>query len=99
VLVGIPAAIGSAAWFTLVQLEVADEMRARSMGVVMVLEAGGMLIGAAIAGNLTDRFGVINVLTGQGLGYVLAAALFALLLRRIPRRTVEAAPAELLPAA
>jgi MFS family permease len=99
VLVGIPAAIGSAAWFTLVQLEVADEMRARSMGVVMVLEAGGMLIGAALAGNLTDRFGVINVLTGQGLGYVLAAALFALLLRRIPRRTVEAAPAELLPAA
>jgi MFS family permease len=98
VLVGIPGALSMAAWFTLLQVEVADELRARTMGVVMVLESGAMLVGTALAGNLTGRFGVINVLTGQGLGYVIAAGVFAVLLRRIPR-PAEATPAKLVPAA
>jgi MFS family permease len=81
VLVGIPGAVMTAAWFTLMQLGVADELRARAISVVLVLESGAMLIGAALAGTLTGKFGVINVLTGQGLGYVLAAGVFVLLIR------------------
>ncbi len=85
VLVGIPSAFTYAAWFTLLQLEVPDQLRARTMGVLLVLESGGALIGAALAGALTSRFGVINVLTAQGLGYVVAALVFVLLARRVPQ--------------
>jgi hypothetical protein len=31
-------------------------------------------VGSAIAASLTDRFGVVNVLTAQGAGYVMAAS-------------------------
>lgn len=96
VVVGIPGALALAAAFTLMQLEIPDAMRARTMGVMMVLQSGAMLIGAGLAGGLTDRFGVITVLTGQGLGYIAAAIAFAALVRRIPRRS-EAKP-ELVPA-
>jgi len=85
-LVGVPAAIMGAAWFTLLQIQVADGMRARVLSAALVVEATGGLLGALIAGTLTPRFGVINVLTGQGLAYVLAAITFVYLIRRGPAR-------------
>jgi MFS family permease len=89
VLVGIPGAVMTAAWFTLMQLEVADELRGRAVSVVLVLESGAMLIGAALAAAFTGTFGVINVLTGQGLAYVLAAGVFVILIRMIARPATD----------
>jgi hypothetical protein len=97
VVVGVPGALAAAAGFTLLQLNVADELRARTMSVLMVLESGAMLLGTVLAGNLTGKFGVITVLTGQGLGYVVAAIVWAVLARRMTGR-VEARLPEPVPA-
>ena len=78
VLVGLPTAIMNAAAFTLLQTEVADGLRARVFSAILVVEAMSGLIGAVLAGTLTERLGVINVLTGQGAAYVLATFAFAL---------------------
>lgn len=80
--VGIPAAIMTAAAFTMLQSAVADHLRARVFSVILVVESLGGLIGATLAGTLTDRYGVINVLTGQGAAYVIAALVFILVLGR-----------------
>ena len=82
VLVGIPGAIASAAYFTLLQTEVPDELRARVFSGLILLEGGAGLIGAALAAALTGKFGVINVLTAQGAAYVLSALAFVLVIRR-----------------
>ncbi|HCU52626.1 MAG TPA: MFS transporter, partial [Micromonosporaceae bacterium] len=82
VLVGVPGAIATAAYFTLLQTEVPDELRARVFSGLILLEGGAGLVGAALAATLTGRFGVINVLTAQGAAYVLSALAFVLVLRR-----------------
>jgi ABC-type uncharacterized transport system permease subunit len=43
-----------------------------------------MLLGAAVGGALGERVGIVNLLTLQGLGYVLAGSLAGVLLRREP---------------
>jgi predicted MFS family arabinose efflux permease len=91
VLVGLPAAIMTAAAFTLLQTEVADGLRARVFSAILVVEALSGLIGAVLAGTLTERFGVVNVLTGQGAVYVLAAFAFALVIRRRPAQAAHPA--------
>jgi hypothetical protein len=48
----------------------------------MVIQSGAMLAGTALAATLTDRLGVIVMLTAQGAGYVLGGFCFALLTRR-----------------
>ncbi|GIH06580.1 MFS transporter [Rhizocola hellebori] len=92
VLVGIPSAIMTAAAFTMLQTEVADGLRARVFSAILVVEALSSLIGATLAGTLTERFGVINVLTGQGAAYLLATFAFAWFLRRRPVAGLAAEP-------
>jgi hypothetical protein len=41
-----------------------------------------MLLGATVGGGFAERYGVINLLTIQGGGYVVAGLLAGLLLRR-----------------
>ncbi len=82
VLVGVPTAIMNAAAFTLLQIAVPDALRARVFSAILVVEALSGLIGALVAGTLTERFGVISVLTAQGAVYVLAAFVFAYFIRR-----------------
>lgn len=87
VLVGIPGAVMLTGLLTLVQTEVGDALRGRVFSVAGVVGSAGALIGAAVAGTLTDLLGVMNVLTAQGLGYVVAGVLFAILVRpRTPAR-------------
>jgi len=76
VLVGIPGAVLIAGAMTLLQTEVADALRGRVFAVAGVLQAGGMLAGTGLAATLTDRVGVLTMLTIQGLGYVLAGIWF-----------------------
>jgi hypothetical protein len=78
-LVGIPGVIGGAAMMTIVQTEVPDARLGRVFSVVMMVEALGRLLGAGIVSWAGESFGVINVLTIQGLGYVVAGAAFALI--------------------
>lgn len=81
---------------TLLQTEVADALRGRVFATVMVGQSAAMLVGAAIAGAVTDRFGVIPVLTVQGVAPILAGLGFAVAVRRAtraggaPRPTVPA---------
>jgi predicted MFS family arabinose efflux permease len=101
VAVGLPFAIMTAAAFTLLQTEVADGLRARVFSAILVVEALSGLVGAVLAGTLTERLGVMDVLTAQGAVYVLAALAFATFIRRRPTRAVGAADAiepELVPA-
>jgi MFS family permease len=79
VLVGLPAAIGMAALFTLLQGSVPDRLRGRVIGAVLVLDAVAGILGAVLAGALGDRFAVTTLLTVQGSGYLLAALLLRLL--------------------
>jgi MFS family permease len=87
IVVGLPGALMTAGMMTLLQTEVADGQRGRVFAAAMVAESAGSLVGAALAGTLTDWLGVINVLTAQGAGYVIAGVIFILLVRR--RRTVR----------
>jgi MFS family permease len=88
VVVGLPGALMTAGMMTLMQTEVADGQRGRVFAAAMVAESAGSLVGAALAGTLTDWLGVINVLTAQGAGYVIAGVIFILLVRG--SRTVRA---------
>ena len=81
IIVGVPGALFLAALMTLLQTEVADGHRGRVFATAMTVEAGAALVGSAIAAGLTDRFGVINVLTAQGAAYVFAGLAFWLLVR------------------
>ena len=62
----------------------------RVFAVAGVLASAGMLLGAAVGGALGERVGIVNLLTLQGLGYVVAGSLAGVLLRREPDPLVVA---------
>jgi MFS family permease len=82
VVVGVPGAVLMAAFMTIIQTDVDDAFRGRVFSAAMVIQSGTMLAGTALAATLTDRLGVIAMLTAQGAGYVLGGFCFALLTRR-----------------
>jgi MFS family permease len=92
VVVGVPGAVGYAARLTILQTAVADAFLGRVFAVAGVLAAAGMLIGATVGGALAEGLGVVNLLTIQGLGYVIAGLLAAVLLRRHATSVARAAP-------
>ena len=55
-----------------------------------MLASAGMLLGATVGGVLGERVGIVNLLTLQGLGYVIAGSLAGVLLRREPDPLVVA---------
>jgi len=92
VLVGVPGAIGFSARLTIVQTAVANVFLGRVFAVSGVLAAAGALIGAVAGGALGNAVGVVNLLTVQGLGYVVAGLAAAVLLRRYAPTAVRAEP-------
>ena len=84
VVVGVPGAVGFAAQLTVVQSAVENAYLGRVFAVAGVLASAGMLLGAAVGGALGERVGIVNLLTLQGLGYVLAGSRAGVLLRREP---------------
>lgn len=76
--VGIPGGVLLAGALTLLQTEVADELRGRVFGAILVVESGAMLVGSALA---VVPLGVVTLLTVQGLGYVVAGVVFGVLTR------------------
>jgi MFS family permease len=86
VLVGVPGAIGIAAYLTIVQTAVSDAYLGRVFAGVGVMAAGGALVGSVLGGVLAEPLGVLNLLTIQGAGYTLAGLVAGLLLRRAVAR-------------
>jgi MFS family permease len=82
VVVGVPGAVRFAATTTVLQSAVENAFLGRVFAVAGVLAAAGMLVGAAVGGVLGDDVGIVNMLTVQGLGYVVAGLLAGVLLRR-----------------
>ena len=80
-LVGVPAAAYGAGVTTLLQSTVDDRSLGKVLGVLATL--GGLfgLLGIAVAGKFADVVGIVPILNIQGYGYVLAGAVFWLLLR------------------
>jgi MFS family permease len=82
-IVGVPGAFGFAAVMTILQTSVADQYRGRLFAVLGVLAAAGALVGSTVGGALGGRLGVVNLLTIQGAGYVVAGLAAGALLRRV----------------
>ena len=82
VVVGVPGAIRFAATTTVLQTSVENAFLGRIFAVAGVLAAAGMLVGAVVGGVLGDDVGIVNMLTVQGLGYVVAGLVAGVLLRR-----------------
>lgn len=82
VVVGVPGAIGYAAQMTILQTSIGNAYLGRVFAVAGVLASAGMLLGATAGGALAEKVGVVDMLTVQGAGYVVAGCLAAVLLRR-----------------
>ncbi|HVD12715.1 MAG TPA: hypothetical protein VNB46_05710, partial [Gaiellaceae bacterium] len=60
-----------------------DRLRGRAFNVIWMGAALAGIVGAAIAGPFGERIGVLNLLTIQGAGYVVAGVAAGVLLRRV----------------
>jgi MFS family permease len=87
-LVGVPAGVGYAAMMTLFQEQTPDRLRGRVFAVLGVCQAVAGMVGAAVAGGLGQSVRVIDLLTVQGAGYVLAAILMRVLAGRGPEAII-----------
>lgn len=83
-LVGIPAGVGYAVMVTLLQIQTPDRLRGRVFAVIAVCQAVAGMLGATVAGLLGRTVSVLDLLTAQGAGYVLAAVLLRILAGRGP---------------
>jgi MFS family permease len=83
-IVGVPFAAIGVGQVTLIQTMAPDEYRGRvfaSLGAMMSLS---VLLGAALAGVLGDRLGIVATLTIDGVAYILAGILALVLLAAAP---------------
>ena len=91
VAVGIPGIAFMTGMQSLMQAAAPDAYRGRVFGALGTTVGLLALAGTIVAGTVTDRFGVVAVLTVQGAGYVLAGLILIALL---PRRMRETQPME-----
>ncbi|MFC7547200.1 MFS transporter [Plantactinospora sp. GCM10030261] len=91
-LIGIPGAIGYPVLVTLFQLRIPDALRGRGFAALSVSQAAAGMLGAALAGALGDRVPVMDLLTAQGAGYLLAGVLLRMLAGRGPDTLADEAP-------
>jgi len=90
VVVGVPAALGNAAWMTLLQRAAPDAYLGRIFSVAMVLESLAGLVGAGFAGAFAEPLGVMNLLTVQGAVPLLCGLGFAVISGRLGERPYPA---------
>jgi Na+/melibiose symporter-like transporter len=74
---GVPATAFGTGYAAAVQTGAPDAYRGRVFGALLATSALFMIVGAAVAGLATERFGAVAVLTIDSLGYA-AAGVFAL---------------------
>lgn len=68
-LAGFPVSAFSTGFTTIIQTEAEDAYRGRVFGALSTTMGLLMILGASIAGPLTERFGVVPVLTAQAAAY------------------------------
>ena len=68
---------------TTLQDATTDRVRGRVFGTVTAAQNGAMLGITLVVGLISPRLGIVTMLIGQGLGYVLAGLLVVVALRRI----------------
>lgn len=83
-LIGMPGVLAFVPTLTLFQIQAPDRLRGRMFAVLGVGQAAAGMLGAAAAGALGQHVSVVNLLTAQGAGYVLAAILLRALAGRGP---------------
>ena len=89
-LVGLPGAALVAGMTTTLQDATTDRVRGRVFGTVTAAQNGAMLGITLVVGLISPRLGIVTMLIGQGLGYVLAGLLVIVALRRIDPEPVRA---------
>lgn len=83
-LIGMPGVLAFVTMLTLFQLQAPDQLRGRMFAALAVGQAAAAMLGAAVAGLLGQTVSVVNLLTAQRAGYVLAAILLRVLAGRGP---------------
>lgn len=76
-IVGIPAAAFGAGYTSAIQINVENQFRGRVFGALLTTSALLIIVGAAIAGPATERYGAVPILTIDSIAYCLAG-IFAL---------------------
>lgn len=74
-LAGFPVSAFSTGFTTIIQTEAEDAYRGRVFGALSTTMGLLMILGASIAGPLTERFGVVPVLTAQAAAYPIGGIL------------------------
>lgn len=97
VAVGIPGIAFLTGMQSLMQAAAPDAYRGRVFGALGTTIGLLALAGTIVAGTITDRFGVVAVLTVQGAGYVLAGLILIALLPRSMRETQPMEKSSALP--
>ena len=91
ILVGVPGIAIRTGMYTLMQEKTADSYRGRVFGVLNTIFGLFFLIGAIVAGIITDRLGLVMVLNLQSAGYILAGILLVTLLPQWSNQQAEEA--------
>ena len=91
-LIGVPGVLAFVTMLTLFQTQAPDRLRGRMFAVLEVGQAAAAMLGAAVSGRLGQTISVVNLLTAQGAGYLLAGLLLRVLAGPGPR-SLAAAPA------
>jgi MFS family permease len=93
VIAGILSAGMLVSYLTMQQTAVADAYRGRLFGAFETTEALVGLVGAALAGALSTRLGIVPIISIQGFGYVCAGVMVLFGLRRTLVARTAASPA------
>jgi hypothetical protein len=93
VIAGILSAGMLVSYLTMQQTAVADAYRGRLFGAFETTEALVGLVGAALAGALSARLGIVPIISIQGFGYVCAGIMVLIGLRRTLVARTAASPA------
>jgi MFS family permease len=94
VLVGIPVGIRGGAVWTLFQVCTPDRLRGRLFSAIWMGAALAGIVGANLAGSLGTHVNVLDLLTVQGTGPVVAAIIFRLMAGRGPDSLAVSSPSD-----
>ena len=92
VLVGVPGAVTMTGYNTLLQRDTVDAYRGRVFGALGVVQGVGIIVGTVAAGLLGEVFGIIAVISFQGIGGMAAGLVVLFILRRDLRRVTSEVP-------
>jgi Na+/melibiose symporter-like transporter len=82
IVVGVPGAVLTAGYSTLLQRNTVDAFRGRVMGALGVVRGLAVVLGTVAAGFLGESLPIVAVISYQGVGYMTAGVVILILLRQ-----------------